>query len=46
VLLKTVDSLMGIWDCNSTHNLVHDHYAGDEDEEYQEYQDPCNDPDI
>jgi hypothetical protein len=36
---------MGIWDCGSIHNLVDD-YARIEDEEYQEYQDPCNDPDV
>jgi hypothetical protein len=36
---------MGIWNCGPIRNLVDD-YAGTEDEEYQEYQDPNNDPDV
>jgi hypothetical protein len=35
MLLKTVDSLMGIWDCGPIHNLVD--YAGVKAEEYQGY---------
>jgi len=31
MLLKTVDSLIGIWDCGPIHNLV-DNYAGVEAE--------------
>jgi hypothetical protein len=45
MLLKTMDSLIGIWDCGPIYNLVDD-YASVEAEEYQEYQDPCYDPDI
>lgn len=41
LLLKTVDSLMGIWNCGIIHKLMNDG-AGTEDREYQEYQDCLN----
>jgi hypothetical protein len=45
ILLKTVDSLMCIWDCGIIHNLV-DECASIEEEEYQDSQDPHTDPDT
>jgi hypothetical protein len=48
MLLKTVDSLMRIWDCGLwtlVHNLIDD-CVGMEGIEYQDYLDPSTDPDY
>jgi hypothetical protein len=43
-LLKTIDSLMGTWNCGVIYNLMDD-CAGTKDEEHQDYQDYCANPD-
>jgi hypothetical protein len=45
MLLKTVTSLMCIWDCGVIHHLIDD-CAGAENDEYQDYQGPCANPDY
>jgi hypothetical protein len=39
----TVSSLMELWDCGYNHLLIDD-CAGTDTDEYQDYQDPCDDP--
>jgi hypothetical protein len=36
---------MELWDCGNNHHLVDD-CAGADIDEYQEYQDPCDDRDF
>jgi len=45
MLLETFNSLFYIWDCNVIHHLIDD-CAGAENNEYQDYQDPCADSDY
>jgi hypothetical protein len=41
----TVNSLMELWVCRNNHILIND-CAGTDTDEYQDYQDPCDDPDF
>jgi hypothetical protein len=41
----TVSSLIELWGCGINHNLIDD-CAGTNTDEYQIYQDPCDDPDF
>jgi len=41
----TVSSLIKIWNCGYNHHLIDD-CVGTNIDEYQDYQDPCNDPDF
>jgi len=45
ILLKTVDSLMYIWDCGFIHNPINE-CAEMEGVEYQDCQDPFTNPNI